>query len=77
MVGIWIALGVLVLVIGIAVCIDLRDRGRGGTREFLLPDWVSRRADYTESDLVHGRWVEKSPRERDEELQRRYKSADE
>ncbi|WP_410584260.1 hypothetical protein [Amycolatopsis sp. lyj-108] len=76
MVGIWIALGVLVLVIGIAVLTDLRDRGRGGSRKFMLPDWASRRADYTENDLVHGRWVEKSPREQEEELQRRYKSGE-
>ncbi|WP_037313466.1 hypothetical protein [Amycolatopsis orientalis] len=77
MVGIWIALGVLVLVIGIAVVTDLRDRGRGGTRKLMLPSWVSRRADYTENDLVHGRWVAKSPREQEEELQRRYRSGDE
>ncbi|MFI5565711.1 hypothetical protein ACIA2T_40990 [Amycolatopsis japonica] len=74
---IWIVLGILVVVIGIAVVTDLRDRGRGGTRKIMLPGWASRRADYTENDLVHGRWSEKSPREQDEELQRRYKSGDE
>ncbi|AUI59989.1 hypothetical protein [Amycolatopsis sp. BJA-103] len=77
MVGIWIALGILVLVIGVAVVTDLRDRGRGGTRKIMLPGWASRRAGYTENDLVHGRWVEKSPREQEEELRRRYKSGDE
>ncbi len=77
MVGIWIGLGILVLVIGVAVVTDLRDRGRGGTRKMMLPGWASRRADYTENDLVHGRWVEKSPREQEEELRRRYKSGDE
>ncbi|UUV31015.1 hypothetical protein NQK81_40730 [Amycolatopsis roodepoortensis] len=77
MVGIWIALGILVLVIGVAVVTDLRDRGRGGTRKFMLPGWASRRADYTENDLVHGRWTEKSPREQDEEHQRKYRAGDE
>ncbi|MGY6651834.1 hypothetical protein ACXIZN_06655 [Amycolatopsis sp. TRM77291] len=77
MVGIWIALGILVLVIGVAVVTDLRDRGRGGTRKFMLPGWASRRADYTENDLVHGRWAEKSPREQDEEHQRKYRAGDE
>lgn len=77
MVGIWIALGILVVVIGVAVVTDLRDRGRGGTRKFMLPGWASRRADYTENDLVHGRWTEKSPREQDEELQRKYRAGDE
>ncbi|KZB88709.1 hypothetical protein [Amycolatopsis regifaucium] len=77
MVVIWILLGVLVLVIGIAVVTDLRDRGRGGTRKIMLPGWASRRADYTENDLVHGRWVDKSPREQEEELRRRYKSGEE
>ncbi|MFJ8911554.1 hypothetical protein [Amycolatopsis sp. NPDC102389] len=76
MVVIWIVLGILALVIGVAVVTDLRDRGRGGTRKIMLPGWASRRADYTENDLVHGRWVEKPPREQDEELQRRYKSGD-
>ncbi|KFZ78195.1 hypothetical protein ED92_34480 [Amycolatopsis sp. MJM2582] len=74
---IWIVLGILLLVISVAVITDVRDRGRGGTRKIMLPGWASRRADYTENDLVHGRWSEKSPREQDEELQRRYKSGDE
>ncbi|KFU78378.1 hypothetical protein SAMN04489729_8207 [Amycolatopsis lurida] len=77
MVGIWIALGILLLVIGVAVVTDLRDRGRGGTRKFMLPGWASRRADYTENDLVHGRWTEKPPREQDEEHQRKYRAGDE
>ncbi len=76
MVGIWIGLGVLVVVIGVAVSTDLRDRGRGGTRKFLLPGWASRRADYTESDLVHGRSLPKSPREEIEEQRRRFRSSD-
>ncbi|MEV6908522.1 hypothetical protein [Amycolatopsis sp. NPDC051071] len=76
MVGIWIGLGVLVLVIGIAIITDLRDRGRGGTRKFMLPGWSSRRADYTENDLVHGRYVDKSPREQAEEHQRKYKGGE-
>ncbi|MFI7120607.1 hypothetical protein [Amycolatopsis sp. NPDC049868] len=74
---IWIVLGILLLVIGVAVVTDLRDRGRGGTRKVMLPGWVSRRAGYTENDLIHGRWSEKSPREQDEELRRRYKSGEE
>ncbi|EME58831.1 hypothetical protein [Amycolatopsis decaplanina] len=77
MVGIWIALGVLLVVIGVAVVTDLRDRGRGGTRKIMLPGWASRRADYTENDLVHGRWTEKAPREQGEELRRWYRSGDE
>jgi hypothetical protein len=77
MVAIWVLLGVLVLVIGIAVVTDLRDRGRGGTRKIMLPSWAARRADYTENDLVHGRWVDKSPREQEEELRRRYGSGEE
>ncbi|ANN18238.1 hypothetical protein SD37_23075 [Amycolatopsis orientalis] len=77
MVGIWVGLGVLVVVIGLAVVTDLRDRGRGGTRKFLLPGWASRRADYTEHDLVHGRPLTKSPREEAEEHRRRYRSGDE
>ncbi|OOC01951.1 hypothetical protein [Amycolatopsis azurea] len=77
MVAIWVGLGVLVVVIGIAVVTDLRDRGRGGTRRFLLPGWASRRADYTENDLVHGRALLKSPREEAEEHRRQYRSGDE
>ncbi len=42
----------------------------------MLPGWSSRRADYTGNDLVHGRWVDKSPRERAEEHQRRYKGGE-
>lgn len=77
MVVIWIALGILLLVIGVAVVTDLRDRSRGGTRKIMLPGWASRRAHYTENDLVHGRWTERSPREQGEELQRKYRAGEE
>lgn len=77
MVVLWIGIGLLVLIIGVAAITDLRDRGRGGSRKVMMPSWASRRLGHTETDLIYGSGRPKSPREEIEEHQRRYKGKDE
>jgi hypothetical protein len=45
MTGVWIALGVVVvLLLAAALVTDVRDRDRGGVRKVLMPRWGDRRA---------------------------------
>lgn len=45
MAGVWIGLAaVVVVLLGAALCSDLRDRGNGGVRKVRMPAWAGRRA---------------------------------
>ena len=74
MVGIWVIGGVLVLLLGIAVVVDLKDRGRGGERRIRFPGRAARLRDVQNAfmpvDMRSAETRARTPREEEERLRR-------